>query len=152
MAEPKSTKRRWKGQHVNTARKAKEMEKRRDAWALRRQGKTIRQIAEALGIARGSAHNYITQELEEIAGDQREIALHWRAEHIQQLEEMQGAHLEAAALGDIEAGNMVLKIKQELAKLQGCYAPAKQELTGKDGAPLVDGELIRAKLLAKFTG
>lgn len=129
MAEPLKTKRRYKGEHVNTKRKAIRVETRRDAWAMRRQGKTIRQIAEALGIARGTAHNIITQELEEIAGDQREIALHWRAEHIQQLEEIQGAHLEAAALGDVRAGEMVLKIKQELAKLQGCYAPIKTELS-----------------------
>lgn len=44
--------------------------------------------------------------------------------------------LEARAELRLKAVDRLVKLNQERAKLLGLYAPEKQELTGKDGAPL----------------
>lgn len=121
--------------------------RRAEALELRVKGLlTMKEIGQRLGVSKTTALNYVHHEIDAELKD-----------HDKNVE--QGRHLEDARLdewlkktmvaleqeGDVDKAvkllGIALKISERRAKLLGLDAPTKQEVTGKDGAP-VAGPII----------
>lgn len=97
----------------------------------------------------------VTEELAKIARTEREAWEAWeksKVDHTRQRETMTGRATNGGkmspvagvkseesvyACGDTRYLDIINKVSMERRKLLGLYAPEKQELTGKDGAPIV---------------
>lgn len=116
--------------------------RRAEALKLRVRGLlTMDEIAARLGVAKTTAHNYVHHAMDAEMKD-----------HDKNVE--RGRHLEDARLdewlqktmvvleqeGDVDKAvkllGIALKISERRSKLLGLDAPTKQEVTGKDGAPV----------------
>jgi hypothetical protein len=132
---------------------------RTEALKLRITGRTIRQIADALGYSVGAVHKAISEEIAaipaEAVGDLREVEGARLDADEQRLGELIEAHFDHATqevvmgAGDLpgsgsdRAADIVVKavaqrtsIRAQRAKLFGLNAPTRTELTGKNGGPL----------------
>lgn len=63
---------------VNGTRNAERETRLAEAWALRIEGHTVRQIAERLSCSVSTAHEYLRTTLEELKANRDENADHWR--------------------------------------------------------------------------
>jgi hypothetical protein len=109
-------------------------DKQRDALLLRKQGMTYEAIADTLGYASPSGAykailSALQRTLQEPADDLRTL-------EGGRLDAMLEATWGPASRGIPQAVDRVLRILERRAKLYGLDAPVKQEITGKDGAPV----------------
>ena len=103
---------------------------------LRISGKSIRAIAEELGVSVGTVHS----DLETVLVRSRDEA----NDKIQVERETSVARLELAIErimpkvldGNLDACDCLVRLEGRLAKLKGTDAPLKQELSGPEGAPI----------------
>jgi hypothetical protein len=119
---------------------------RAKAWELKKQGWTHAAIAKELGVSEPAVGKYIArgvQDISRVADDHRD---EWRETQLARLEKLY-ERLEKIAAGDddnavIKAAAPLVKALERQAKLLGLDAPARHELTGKDGVPFnADPEL-----------
>lgn len=123
-------------------------ERRKRACQLRLEKKSFREIAAELGCSIGLAHKYVRTAVEQVpqaeATELRELRVGQLERVMRDLRRVLAAWQAAATAGDKDAADLFVKAADKLAgviekasKIEGSTAPAKQELTGKDGSPLV---------------
>jgi predicted transcriptional regulator len=120
-------------------------EKRRTALGLRKQKMTYADIASAMGLSTAMvAWRYVQDALAdipmEVAAEVKQLEIEdCRADlfRINQrlAEEAKGKKLTVRAM--VAALGAKVKLREQLARYLGLYAPVRQEVTGKDGAPLL---------------
>jgi transcriptional regulator with XRE-family HTH domain len=108
-------------------------QRREEALSLRLMGLTYEQIAAKLGIKKPSAYALVKKAIETRSAENWERIEEMRQEEVERLRAMLGIAVSAAVKGDLGGVREVRAISDQLAKLQGLYAPVRQELTGKDG-------------------
>jgi len=123
-------------------------ERRKRACELRLVGKkSFREIAAEMGCSLGMAHKLVRTAVEQVpqanAEELRDLRVSQLDEIIVDLRKVLTAWRAAALSGGIGAADLYVKAADKLAgviekasKIEGSAAPAKQEVTGKDGAPL----------------
>lgn len=116
-----------------SGRRAKAAERRREAFRLRKEGATFREIGEALGVSGTAARKAILAELETINADTREIAGELIALEAARLDEAHKAIWPKVEVGDLRAIDRMLKIMERRARLFGLDAPSKIAPTTPDG-------------------
>ena len=99
-------------------------------------GLTFEQIAQKLGIKRQSAYALVKKAIENRSAENWERIEEMRQEEVERLRAMLSIAVSAAAKGDLGGVREVRAISDQLAKLQGLYAPVRQEVTGKNGEPI----------------
>lgn len=116
------------GHHGNTAnrdiRRAERAERQQVALTLRRQRQTYPQIAEAMGCSLSTAHKLVRDAISAIPAEAAEEV---RQQELESLDAIERPQLAAAEAGDIDAAEVVLKIKARRARYLGLDAPAQQE-------------------------
>ncbi|WP_030756579.1 hypothetical protein [Streptomyces sp. NRRL F-5135] len=102
----------------------------------------------ALGYtSRGAATKDFIRAIEERRDEQAAEASVYRQEANERLEALLEAHWEnATAGGDTKAAELVLKLMDRQAKLNGLDMPAKTELSGPDGGAVPVGPVAIAEL------
>jgi hypothetical protein len=114
---------------------AETIEKERRALGLRRAGITYDEIARQVGYANASgARKAVMRGLKRTLQDDADATRQLEADR---LDRLQAGVWNAAAGGDVQALDRVLKIMDRRAKLLGLDVPAKHELTGPGGGGLV---------------
>lgn len=133
-------------------------EKRVEALQLRKKKMSYRDIAKALGLSTAMmAWRYVQDAIKDIP---KEVAEEVRALEIQDCEEDLLRLNEKISAGNLSIGDHCkvlgtkVKIREQLARYRGTYAPVRAEVTGRDGAPIAmtltqiesmsDAELDRA--------
>ena len=111
-------------------------DRRRRALALRIAGATYDQIATELKVSKRQAYVDVTTELDHTRKHSAEQALTLRDIELRRLDQMQLVLHEQVKKGNHGAIDRALRISERRSKLLGLDAPAKQEITGKDGASL----------------
>jgi hypothetical protein len=79
--------------HLNALRHDERETRRAEAWALRLEGNTVRQIAEAMDISVGAAGKYLQETLAELGTESRESAESWRQIQLDRLDAVVAAWL-----------------------------------------------------------
>jgi hypothetical protein len=120
----------------STAQAGKELEivqRQEEAARLRLRGKSVREIAQILGISSTQAQRDIMT----IVAQSKEVAescvIVERAMSLGRLDAMLESVMDLAVSGDSQAIASVLKMDERRAKLLGLDAPAKQEISAGDG-------------------
>lgn len=109
------------------------------ALELRMEGKTFEQIAVETGYnSKQAAYDAVKRSLDAITREPAQELIKLDLERLDVLWQIQ--YLNAQS-GDVQAMAACMKIMERRAKLLGLDAPAKQEVTGKDGAPLQPPQL-----------
>lgn len=109
--------------------------KERQALGMRRAGLTYDEIARNLGYSHASAARKAVQRgLKRTLQDDADATRQLEADR---LDRLQAGVWTAAAGGDVQALDRVLKIMDRRAKLLGLDVPAKHELTGPGGGGLI---------------
>lgn len=124
------------------------MIRRPEALVMRLEGKTYAEIGRALGIAEKNAWRYVQQALAEHAEAQEEHVAHVRALQDRRLDALLTYLWSAIQQSDPRAVQVAVAIEKRRAELLGLDAPKKLEHTGKDGAPLLSLEAVRAVVKA----
>lgn len=150
--------------HKNEGRSAKQdavsvvnQERRDKALALRRSGATYAQIAKELDCSRSTANELFHQALAAIPKENAEAVLKLELERLDRdLRRCEAAQdmLEAKVRGgDVKAAKAMAsmmvsscRIQERRAKYLGLDAPTKQEITGKDGGPIITHDDILARI------
>lgn len=95
---------------------------------LRRQGKTYRQIAAALGLSNpGNAHRLVSAELSALRADCRESAADLRQQELDRLDGLWETAYRQARTGDMQAASVCIKISARRAALLGLDGPQQIE-------------------------
>ncbi len=119
--------------------KLKATERRASVLEFRKQGKTVRAIAAALGVGVATVHRDLMAELRALNRQTRETADELRRLELERLDallEKAWALLDNATVSFPALMTGIIKLSERRSKLLGLDAPSKQELTGKDGGPL----------------
>ena len=111
-------------------------QRREEALQLRLMGLTFEQIGARLGIKRPSAYALVKKAIESRSAENWERIEEMRQEEVERLRAMLTVATSAAIKGDLGGVREVRAISDQLAKLQGLYAPVRQEHTGKNGEPI----------------
>ncbi|NCJ05167.1 hypothetical protein GS597_01260 [Synechococcales cyanobacterium C] len=112
-----------------TSKTAIEREQRRVAvLQMRTQGKTIREIAEALGISHGTAHNDCLRALAELKEQQRLNAEEYLQLELVRLDTAQAAIAKQVKAGHLGAIDRWLKISAQRCKLLGLEKSPQTQL------------------------
>lgn len=121
--------------------------RRAEAIKLRVRGKTIREIAEQLGVSVGQAHvdvraamGSIAKEAEENVSEQRGLEL-GRLERALEIVESVLTNSNGADQGDelaLKALDRLVKIQDQRAKLLGLYAPEKKDVNARVASVALD--------------
>ena len=110
----------------STPRRITIMRRQIQAFELRLAGATFQQIADQMNYkSRQAAYNAYKAGLETIIKEPAEEA---RLTHRERLERLFLSYYPLAKRGELGAGNMCIKILQEVAKIEGHYAPAQLEI------------------------
>ena len=130
---------------LNNSHEAVIEQRRAKAWEMRLDGKSYREIGEALGVAHTTAHAYVMAVLERTKKENNESAEHWRQISVARLEKALNVVKDAlkAVLIDPETGmpiddtenhelrlkaiDRLIKLEERKAKLLGMDAPSKVE-------------------------
>lgn len=113
------------------------IEKRREQVAkFRLAGWSTREIAAHLKCSIGTVSSDEKAVFERVREKTDSTVQRAKAISLARLDQITKGVWDGALTGDIDAGNLVLKIEKRRADLLGLDAPARQELTGRDGAPL----------------
>lgn len=136
---------------------------------LRRDGMSLMAIAEKLGVTPSMVSHYISQMLAELREQSTEAAAEARDLDLMRIDEslsdiemcLKALRVEAKS-GEREASQTIArltdtkcKLLDRRAKMLGVDAPARSEVTGKDGAPLVEEatpQRIRDVMRSRFGG
>ena len=114
-------------------------QRRAKAWSLRARYLTMREIAAELGVSVSCIHKDLKTESEELQGEAAAEVQVARETICEALGTIVKAHLpDATAAVDPsnESANTCIKALTAIAKIKGAEAPARSELTGKDGGPI----------------
>ena len=104
------------------------------ALELRMEGMKFDDIANELGYnSKQAAFDAVSRELKAITREPAEEVLRL---DLERLDSMWGIHYLNAQAGDAMALSSCMRIMERRARLLGLDAPAKNEVTGKEGAPL----------------
>lgn len=126
----------------------KTAEKHAQVLELRKQGKSLQEIADALGYSHPSgAHQALTRAIEQMVSEPAEDV---KALELLRLDGMFSEAWKKVEAGDLALGDFVLRLMARRAKLLGLDAPEKMEaLVKNEGADFskMDGEQIKAHLL-----
>jgi hypothetical protein len=122
-----------KTRHPQKVNRATLRSQKRQAQALelRRTGATYLQIAQALGVAKGSAYRLVAEAL---VSTLREPAEAVRALELERLDLLTRKLEPRINAGDDKAMNTMLKVMDHRAKLLGLFAPVV--VTSPDGGPV----------------
>lgn len=101
--------------------------RKKEALELRREGKSYPEIAKELGCVTSAAHKMVQRALEKWTEECKEEAEQTKAIELQRLDELVERYHTQAKLGDIKAGEFVLKLMERRAKLLGLDAAVKVE-------------------------
>jgi hypothetical protein len=105
------------------------------ALELRMEGKSFDAIAQEAGYnSRQAAFDAVKRSLLAITREPAEELIRL---DLERLDVLWGIQYLNAQAGDVQAMAACMKIMERRARLLGLDAPAKQEVTGKDGTPLV---------------
>ncbi len=116
---------------------------------LRRAGYLLREIADDVGCSPQYAHKVIVTHLNALSERLAEDVARLRAQEYERLEAALKAVWPQALEGDLKATDRIIKIMERKAKLFGLDAPARQELSGREGGPLeVEGKGLASLLAA----
>lgn len=128
----------------SSARKAQREARRAKVAELLLAGVSGNRIAQMLGTtSRKTIRADIDALLARWAEDQKpEDRDRWRAHELAKLAEMEPAILREAKKGSVAFVDRELRLMERRAKLLGLDAPARQEVTGAEGAPLKFGTVI----------
>ncbi len=126
-------------------------ERKKEIVRLRRNGFTLAKIAEQVGCSAQYAHKILTTYLERLETEFRNDVRELRQLEAERLDRAQLAVWDKAVKGDVGAIDRVLRIMERRARLFGLDAPARQEITGKDGRPFSGGGGL-ASLLTETEG
>lgn len=121
------------GQTATTA--IKRAERRSRAVHLRREGLTLREVADELGVSVYTAWNDIQTAVRDIPKEEADLL---RQQEADRLDALQHAIWEAAIAGDLHAVDRALKIIERRCRLLGLDAPTRIE------RPTVDLDLDKA--------
>jgi Ni,Fe-hydrogenase III large subunit len=120
---------------ANREQEVKAYERQKEALSLRLVGLSYDAIAERLGFANRSGSFRAVQAA--LKKTLQEPADELRTLELERLDSMLLPLMAQAKKGNQGAVDRVLRIMERRAKLLGLDAPTKQEVTGKDGGPLV---------------
>ena len=136
---------------VGTVTRAERLAK---AWSLRVEGLSIRAIATQLKLAPSHVHKLLSEERIELTAEaMEEVAAH-KATLIAREEALIETHWPMRQ--DPDSAKVVQASNKMIAALTGSLAPARSELTGKDGGPLetanTSDEILRRLALLAASG
>ena len=114
-------------------KKINELDRRLEALKLRIAGKTFREVGEALGVTEQRAHQLVTEELARLDVERSEARKEALRLELERLDALHAGVWEAAAEGDPEAIDRVIKIMQRRAALRGLDAPKRVKAEMTDG-------------------
>lgn len=99
---------------------------------------THREIAEKLDCSVGTVYNNVRDAIDELQAETKEYAIAIRQKDVDTCEEIINIMMPKVRNDqDPQAAATILKAIERKAKLLGNDAPAKSELTGADGGPIV---------------
>jgi hypothetical protein len=130
------------------------MEARRvKVYDLRLRGKTIREIAAAVGVSVQTAHADVTAVLTRIKADANDTAEQVRQLEIERLDKMLDAFWLGVLDGNEKAADVVLKVQARRAKLLGLDAPEQHsvEASVATADPATAARLVREAFGEKAT-
>ena len=121
-------------------------EREKKVFDLWKEGATLRQIGEVLGISHEQARKDRIAELERRRTDDDEAFTHWKTLQLARLND-QYMTFNAIAKGkldpntgvrkpNVEAGNLCRRIINDISELTGVKAAIKHEITGANGGPV----------------
>src|SRR5262245_9869714 len=128
-------------QSTTVPRRALAAQRKAAAWSLRVEGKTLREIADAVGISVPRVHGILKEEMERLAQAATEDAAAYRELTLARLEAPFAALWPQAQAGHVPSVNAAVSILDRQAKLLGLDAPARQE-TKLTVERMTDAELI----------
>lgn len=120
---------------AKTRNQAYRRERQRQALEYRKLGVSYREIARAMHISPATAHDYVTDALQEITREPAEEVL---ALELDRYDQLLMGHFTAAAGGDTFATQQVLAIMARIERLHGVESPKEQ-----DGAAETAGMLAQ---------
>lgn len=113
-------------------------EKQREALDLRKLGLTYEAIAKRMNCSAMSAHRYVNKAIaaipKEAAEDTKRVMLETCYANLVQINTRIQAGLTPEQA--FKAIGAMVKVRDQIAKYEGHYAPTRAELTGRDGSPL----------------
>lgn len=118
---------------VNSRIKGEILERQIQAFELRKQGFSIRAIADRLKVSVGTAFNDIQDELNRLAELKAENAEEVRTLELERIDMLIKGLSPMAMVGNVGAVTAYLKCLERRAKLLGLDAPTKTALTNPDG-------------------
>jgi hypothetical protein len=121
-------------------------ENRLRALQLRRAGASYRAIGKALNVTYQTAFNYVQAVMAEMRALTESEREDYRTMELDRCDAMQAAAWQKAVTGDLKAINTVLAVMERRARYLPGLEASRIELTGAEGAPLVDVDAIRARL------
>lgn len=113
---------------INALRHDERETRRAEAWALRIEGHSVRQIAEVMNVSVGAVSEYLQETLTELREDSRELAEGWRQIQLDRLDAVvatwlpvsrDSAHPEAA-----RGAAIVIRAVETQARLLGLLQPS----------------------------
>lgn len=129
-----------RAQCTSGGRRAVASERKVRAFALRKEGKPLRAIAEELGVSHEMVRRYVRDGLEELNRSRLDDATELRTLEEARLDGLLQGLWAPATGGDEKAAAVALRVCESRRKLLGLDAPTKSEITGKDGSPVVGSE------------
>lgn len=145
--------RRRDGGKAGQRRRSKELEiekRRRKATDLRVRGKSIPEIARALGCSVGTVHSDLDAVLVRTQDAADSLIRRERAASLARIDRATDALWPRIEKGDDVAIDRLVRLERQRGKLLGTEAPVRQELSGPDGAPIpIDA---RTALLERLAG
>lgn len=111
--------------------------RRARAVELRKAGKSYREIAAEIGCTVKNAHRHVQKALASTVRNTQESVDEHRELELERIDKIIASLMPLVeSTGDPAVADKVLKAADLRAKLLGLYAPAKAEVTGKNGAPI----------------
>ena len=98
------------------------------AMSLRLEGKSYREIAAEMSVAKGTAHKYVRKAVKLLQEKYSEKAEMIVVIEVNKLDKLEKALQKDARAGDIKASTTILKIMERRAKLLGLDSPARSEV------------------------
>jgi hypothetical protein len=110
--------------------------RRKQAWELRLQGYSLREIGAEIGVSHESARKYVSDTLGELETQSKSSAKDWRTAEIERKRELLKVWFPAAlepSMDGARAVAVVLKVEEQLAELLGTNAlPAQNDTSEED--------------------
>lgn len=129
--------------------------RRVEAAKLRAKGWSLYEIAKKLDVDPSTVWEYIRDYYKALNHEGEEAARTARELDLDRLDRAIKGIEQAIDMGDPQAINALVRVLDRRAKLLGIDAPARSEVTGRDGAPLVEEatpQRIRDVMRARFGG